>query len=159
ALWSPDEGRYAEIPREMVASGDWVTPRLDGVKYFEKPPLVYWLEAAAIRLFGVHEWALRLWLALFALAGCLPVYAPRRPPLRRPPRPSRRRRPPHLAPLLRPVAGDPPRHAGLGPHDRDPPRHAPRPRVAARRRPPRAPLDRLRLRRARHPDQGAHRVP
>jgi len=75
ALWSPDEGRYAEIPREMVAGGDWVTPRLDGVKYFEKPPLVYWLEGAAIRLFGVHAWALRLWPALFALAGCLAVYA------------------------------------------------------------------------------------
>jgi 4-amino-4-deoxy-L-arabinose transferase-like glycosyltransferase len=52
-----------------------VTPRLDGVKYFEKPPLVYWLEGAAIRLFGVHEWVLRLWPALFALAGCLAVYA------------------------------------------------------------------------------------
>jgi 4-amino-4-deoxy-L-arabinose transferase-like glycosyltransferase len=75
ALWSPDEGRYAEIPREMVASGDWVTPRLDGVKYFEKPPLVYWLQAIAIRLFGVHEWSLRLWLAVFAAAGCLAVYA------------------------------------------------------------------------------------
>ena len=69
------EGRYVEIPREMVASGDWVTPRLDGVKYFEKPPLLYWLEAIAIRLFGVQAWALRLWLALFALAGCLVVYA------------------------------------------------------------------------------------
>lgn len=75
ALWSPDEGRYAEIPREMVASGDWVTPRLDGVKYFEKPALFYWLQALAIELFGVREWALRLWIALFALGGCLAVYA------------------------------------------------------------------------------------
>jgi len=75
ALWSPDEGRYSEIPREMVASGDWVTPRLDGVKYFEKPPLVYWLQGIAIRLFGVREWGLRLVPALFALAGCLAVYA------------------------------------------------------------------------------------
>ncbi len=74
ALWSPDEGRYAEIPREMVASGDYLTPRLNGVKYFEKPPLVYWLEAGAIRLFGVNEWALRAWPALFALFGCLAVY-------------------------------------------------------------------------------------
>src|SRR5579863_1844606 len=41
----PDESRYAEIPREMVATGDYLTPRLNGVKYFEKPPLVYWLEA------------------------------------------------------------------------------------------------------------------
>ncbi len=74
ALWSPDEGRYAEIPREMVARGDWVTPRLDGVKYFEKPALFYWLQAIAIELFGVREWALRLAPAGFALAGCLAVY-------------------------------------------------------------------------------------
>src|SRR6059036_3248440 len=58
ALWSPDEGRYAEIPREMVASGDYVTPRLNGIKYFEKPPLFYWAEAGALRLLGPEEWAL-----------------------------------------------------------------------------------------------------
>ena len=46
-LANPDEGRYAEVPREMVATGDWVTPRLDGVNYFEKPPLVYWAVAPA----------------------------------------------------------------------------------------------------------------
>jgi 4-amino-4-deoxy-L-arabinose transferase-like glycosyltransferase len=74
ALWSPDEGRYAEIPREMVATGDWVTPRLNGVKYFEKPPLFYWLEAGALRLFGPHEGSLRLAPALFALLGVLAVY-------------------------------------------------------------------------------------
>jgi 4-amino-4-deoxy-L-arabinose transferase-like glycosyltransferase len=70
----PDEGRYSEIPREMVASGDYLTPRLDGVKYFEKPVLFYWLQAASIRLFGLSEWSLRLWPALFALGGCLAVY-------------------------------------------------------------------------------------
>ncbi|HEY6201256.1 MAG TPA: phospholipid carrier-dependent glycosyltransferase [Candidatus Binatia bacterium] len=74
ALWSPDEGRYAEVAREMVVSGDYVTPRLEGVKFFEKPPLFYWLQSAAIRLFGVNEWALRLWPALFAVLGCLAVY-------------------------------------------------------------------------------------
>jgi 4-amino-4-deoxy-L-arabinose transferase-like glycosyltransferase len=73
-LWSPDEGRYAEIPREMLATGDFVTPRLNGVKYFEKPPLMYWLEAGAIKAFGLNEWALRLWPAVFALVGCLAVY-------------------------------------------------------------------------------------
>jgi 4-amino-4-deoxy-L-arabinose transferase-like glycosyltransferase len=74
ALWTPDEGRYVEIPREMVATGDYVTPRLNGVKYFEKPVLFYWLEAGAIRLFGISEWSMRLWPALFALLGCVAVY-------------------------------------------------------------------------------------
>ena len=73
-LWTPDEGRYAEIPREMLASEDIVTPRLDGVKYFEKPPLMYWIEASTIDLLGYGEWALRLPLALSALLGCLVVY-------------------------------------------------------------------------------------
>ena len=75
ALWGPDEGRYVEIPREMVTTGDYVTPRLNGVKYFEKPPLFYWLEAGAIHLFGLREWAMRLVPALSALLGCLAVYA------------------------------------------------------------------------------------
>jgi 4-amino-4-deoxy-L-arabinose transferase-like glycosyltransferase len=70
----PDEGRYVEIPREMVQTGDYLTPRLNGVKYFEKPVLFYWLEAFSIRLFGLKEFALRLWPALFALLGCLAVY-------------------------------------------------------------------------------------
>jgi len=52
-LIHPDEGRYAEIAREMAASGDWLTPRLNGLKYFEKPPLQYWLTAAAFDAFGV----------------------------------------------------------------------------------------------------------
>src|SRR6476661_7086670 len=47
-LLEPDEGRYAEIPREMLALRDFVTPRLNGVLYFEKPPLYYWLNAAAL---------------------------------------------------------------------------------------------------------------
>jgi 4-amino-4-deoxy-L-arabinose transferase-like glycosyltransferase len=70
----PDEGRYVEIPREMVETGNWLTPRLNGVKYFEKPPLFYWFEAALIKLFGLGEWSVRLGPALFALFGCLSVY-------------------------------------------------------------------------------------
>ncbi len=70
-LVHPDEGRYAEIPREMAASGDWVTPRLDGIKYFEKPALQYWLTAAAYEAFGVHHWTARLWPALSGFLGVL----------------------------------------------------------------------------------------
>jgi 4-amino-4-deoxy-L-arabinose transferase-like glycosyltransferase len=65
ALHHPDEGRYAEIAREMQASGDWVTPRLNGLKYFEKPPLQYWLTAASFAALGVHDWTARLPAALF----------------------------------------------------------------------------------------------
>lgn len=63
-LWEPDEGRYAEIPREMLATGDWLTPRLNGVLYFEKPPLQYWLSAISMKLFGLNGAAARLPLAL-----------------------------------------------------------------------------------------------
>ncbi len=68
ALWEPDEGRYAEIGREMLVSGDYVTPRDDWVRYFEKPPLVYWTTAAAIRLLGRNEGAVRLPIALASIA-------------------------------------------------------------------------------------------
>jgi 4-amino-4-deoxy-L-arabinose transferase-like glycosyltransferase len=64
ALWEPDEGRYAEVAREMVMGGDYVTPRNDWVRYFEKPPLVYWATAAAIKVFGRNEFAVRLQAAL-----------------------------------------------------------------------------------------------
>jgi 4-amino-4-deoxy-L-arabinose transferase-like glycosyltransferase len=67
ALWEPDEGRYAEIAREMVVSGDYVTPRDDFELYFEKPPLVYWANAASIKIFGVNEFAVRLPAALFSI--------------------------------------------------------------------------------------------
>lgn len=68
ALWEPDEGRYAEIAREMVVSGDYITPRDDWVRYFEKPPLVYWVTAAAIRTLGRNETAVRLPVALASIA-------------------------------------------------------------------------------------------
>jgi len=74
-LVDPDEGRYAEIPREMVATGDWVTPRLNDLKYFEKPPLQYWITAISYQIFSVDEWVARLWPALAGLAGALLVFA------------------------------------------------------------------------------------
>src|SRR5947207_8473529 len=72
-LQHPDEGRYAEIAREMVATGDWVTPRLDGLKYFEKPPLQYWLTAVSFATFGVNEWAARLAPALGTALALLAI--------------------------------------------------------------------------------------
>ncbi|MBU3620622.1 glycosyltransferase family 39 protein [Polynucleobacter sp. CS-Odin-A6] len=59
-----DEGRYAEIAREMLVTGDWVTPRYNGYKYFEKPPLQIWATAATFHLFGIGDWQARLWTAL-----------------------------------------------------------------------------------------------
>jgi 4-amino-4-deoxy-L-arabinose transferase-like glycosyltransferase len=78
-LFKTDEGRYAEIPREMVASGDWVTPHLDGFKYFEKPVLHYWITAAIYKIAGQHNWTARLWIAIagFLLLG-LTWYSGRR---------------------------------------------------------------------------------
>ena len=70
----PDEGRYVEIPREMVVTGDYVTPRLNGLKYFEKPPLIYWLQAATIKIVGIGEYSMRFWIAFFAVLGCLSVF-------------------------------------------------------------------------------------
>jgi 4-amino-4-deoxy-L-arabinose transferase-like glycosyltransferase len=74
ALWEPDEGRYAEIARAMAVGGDYVTPRDDGVRYLEKPPLLYWSEALAIRALGRNEFAVRVPSAL-ASAGSVVVTA------------------------------------------------------------------------------------
>ena len=60
-LVASDEGRYGEIAREMYATGDWITPRYNDYKYFEKPPLQAWMTAIAYTLFGVGEWQSRLW--------------------------------------------------------------------------------------------------
>lgn len=73
-LVKPDEGRYAEVAREMVASGDWLTPRLNGIKYFEKPPLQYWATATAYSAFGLHHWTARLWGALTGLLGIFVIW-------------------------------------------------------------------------------------
>ncbi|HYR37751.1 MAG TPA: glycosyltransferase family 39 protein [Methylomirabilota bacterium] len=65
----PGEGQHAEIAREVAVSGDWLTLRLAGVRYFDKPPLLYWLIAAGFKGFGVSEWAARLPAVLGAAAA------------------------------------------------------------------------------------------
>lgn len=70
----PDEPRYAEVAREMHRSGDWITPRLGGIKWFEKPALTYWLSAIGFKLFGETEFAARFGIAVFASFGVLLVY-------------------------------------------------------------------------------------
>lgn len=78
-LVPPDEGRYAEMAREMFTSGDWVTTRLNGIKYFEKPPLQTWMNALSFAVFGLGDWQARLWTGLCGLVGVLLTgYAGRR---------------------------------------------------------------------------------
>jgi 4-amino-4-deoxy-L-arabinose transferase-like glycosyltransferase len=73
-LFEPDEGRYAEIPREMLAGGDWTVPHLQGQPYLDKPPLFYWLVAGSYQLLGVHDWSARLVPALAIQASVLLTY-------------------------------------------------------------------------------------
>ena len=68
SLISADEGRYASLALGMLQSGDWVTPRLNGILYFEKPPLQHWGGALSFWLFGINEFAARLWPGLAGLA-------------------------------------------------------------------------------------------
>ena len=72
-LLPSDEGRYAEMAREMLASGDWITPRYNDYKYFEKPPLQTWANALTFAWFGLGEWQARLYTALTGFAGILVV--------------------------------------------------------------------------------------
>ena len=66
---------YTEVAREMLLRHDFVTPFVDGVRFFDKPPLMYWMAAASMRVFGPHDWAARLPLAISVLALALAVYA------------------------------------------------------------------------------------
>ncbi|HEY4381976.1 MAG TPA: glycosyltransferase family 39 protein [Acidobacteriaceae bacterium] len=66
---------YIEIAREMLQRRDYVTPYIDGIRFFDKPPLMYWLAAGSMHLFGPHDWAGRLPLALLTLALLLATYA------------------------------------------------------------------------------------
>ncbi len=64
------DAMQAQVARNMLVSGDWVTPRLDGVVYLEKAPLIYWMTAVSYKIFGVHDWSARIPIALSVLALC-----------------------------------------------------------------------------------------
>jgi 4-amino-4-deoxy-L-arabinose transferase-like glycosyltransferase len=66
---------YIQIAREMLQRHDYVTPTIDGIRFFDKPPLMYWMAAGSMHLFGIHDWAARLPLALGVLALLCAVYA------------------------------------------------------------------------------------
>jgi 4-amino-4-deoxy-L-arabinose transferase-like glycosyltransferase len=72
-LSDPDEGRNAEVAREMLASGDWVTPHINDARYLDKPPVFFWVAALSFRLFGVNERAARLPSALSAIGALVLV--------------------------------------------------------------------------------------
>ena len=74
-LLVPDEGRYVDVAWEMLRSGNWITPSLNGFPYFHKPPLFYWITAAGLQVFGLHEWVGRLASVIGATVGITAVYA------------------------------------------------------------------------------------
>jgi len=74
SLNEPDEGRYSEIAREMIETGDWLVPHFWYLPHLDKPPVTYWLVAASMKLFGQNEWAVRLPVALAGLSGVMAVW-------------------------------------------------------------------------------------
>ncbi|HEV2904499.1 MAG TPA: phospholipid carrier-dependent glycosyltransferase, partial [Pyrinomonadaceae bacterium] len=73
-LVGPDEPRYAQVAREMLQRGDFITPTLGGVPWFEKPPLLYWMMMASYRVFGVSEFTARLGPAICGLLTAVFVF-------------------------------------------------------------------------------------
>jgi len=73
-LLGPDEPRYAQVAREMLERGDWITPTLSGFNWFEKPPLLYWLEITSYKIFGITEFAARFGSAIFGLGTIVSLW-------------------------------------------------------------------------------------
>ena len=70
----PDEGRYPEVAREMLLTSDFITPKVNGIAFLDKPALYYWLEAGSMHVFGVHVWSIRLMPALLGALGVVVVF-------------------------------------------------------------------------------------
>jgi 4-amino-4-deoxy-L-arabinose transferase-like glycosyltransferase len=73
-LFVPDEGRYVGVALSMLHSGDWLVPKLDGLPFFHKPPLFYWITATSLAVFGTHEWAARAAPFLAGMASAITVF-------------------------------------------------------------------------------------
>jgi 4-amino-4-deoxy-L-arabinose transferase-like glycosyltransferase len=73
-LMLPDEGRYAGVAWEILTTGDWLVPRLDGMPFFHKPPLFYWLTTLSLRLFGAHELPVRAASLVAGLCAAVGLY-------------------------------------------------------------------------------------
>ena len=73
-LMLPDEGRYVGVAWEMLQSGNWLTPTLNGLPYFHKPPLFYWITAASMSVLGANEWAARTAPLLGAWVGAMAMF-------------------------------------------------------------------------------------
>jgi len=74
SLTLPDEGRYVSAAWEMIVSGNWLYPTLNGLPFFHKPPLYYWITAASLVVFGTHEWAARLAAVVGAVAAAFTLH-------------------------------------------------------------------------------------
>ena len=70
SLMDDVDASHAATSRTMLRSGDWITPRLDGVRYLDKPPMIYWVVAASFAVFGAYDWAARIPMALCAVLLC-----------------------------------------------------------------------------------------
>ena len=73
-LFDEDEGAYAEVTREMLETGNFLTPRLEGKPFFHKPPMIYWTQALSVRLFGLNEFAFRLPSAIASLVWAVLLF-------------------------------------------------------------------------------------
>lgn len=73
-LLIPDEGRYSDVVREMLRTGNYITPLYNGIPFLDKPPLYYWIQTLFVHFIGLNEWGLRLWPVTIATIGCIGTY-------------------------------------------------------------------------------------